>query len=362
MYAQIEGRRQAVKRLIVIALGVATWLLLGATAAWADNGPHVSTAQGVGTDQLVQTDRCASCHRAHTSQGQMNLVNPQPQLCLTCHGTDGTGASTDVEDGIGYVGADGTPDATRDGASTVGALRGGGFKFALIGSANPTKETYQYNPTTLRARNQKIPVLAAGQDVTSIHDVYGAEGAKYTAWGNGVNGSGAGSSIALECGSCHDPHGNGNYRILKAIPDASGATTGVAIPDQPQKVYVTSDYWQTGATGVPLVAGGVTAPDGFIQNIASWCTTCHTRYLAPSQSYKTDSGDPIFKYRHRSDNVSKVGGANCITCHVAHGSNADMGGTYSSQVKLPDGTDAPAGDSRLLRVDNRGICLMCHNV
>lgn len=350
------------KRLVFLFVGSAVWLLVSATAAVADNGPHVPSADGVGTGQLVQTDRCASCHRAHTAQGQYNLLNAQPGLCFTCHGSGGAGASTDVQDGVGYVGADGsTPDAGRTG--TAKALRGGGFEFALIDSTHPTKETY-LSGTSLRARNQVIPALTAGATVTSKHDVYGPEGTTYTAWGNGAVSStaSAGTAIALECGSCHDPHGNGNYRILKPIPDASGATTGVTVPDAATKVYVTGNYWATGDSSVPVVGTGVSTPDGFIQNIASWCSTCHTRYLAGSGSYKTDSGDAIFKYRHRSDRIDKVGAANCITCHVAHGSNADMTGTTSSQVTLPDGSTAPAGDSRLLRVDNRGICLMCHNV
>jgi hypothetical protein len=56
---------------------------------------------------------------------------------------------------------------------------------------------------------------------------------------------------------------------------------------------------------------------------------------------------------------------NCIQCHVSHGSNAQMDG-YAADVTTPGGTAAqPAGapaDSRLLRVDNRGTCVMCHNV
>lgn len=355
------------KRLVFLIVGSAVWLVLGMAAAQADNGPHTPTAVGVGTNQLVQTDRCASCHRAHTAQGQYNLVNAQPALCFTCHGSGGTGASTDVVDGVGYVGADGTtPDAGRSGAAK--ALRGGGFEFALIDATHPTKEVY-LSGTSLRGRNQNIPVLAAGSAVTSKHDVYGPEGTLYTAWGNGAVSAtaSAGTGIALECGSCHDPHGNGNYRILKPIPDASGATTGVTIPDAATKVYVTTNYWLTGDSSVPKVNDPVTGvppttPDGFIQNIAAWCSTCHTRYLAGSGSYKTSTGDAIYTYRHRSDRIDKVGAANCITCHVAHGSNADTTGTSSSKVPLPDGTAAPAGDSRLLRVDNRGICLMCHNV
>ena len=99
-------------------------------------------------------------------------------------------------------------------------------------------------------------------------------------------------------------------------------------------------------------------PDGYSNNIADGGTTFHTRYQAASGSYKTNSGDATFMYRHRSDANYKAGAANCITCHVSHGSNASMVG---STVEFPGASTASA-DSRLLRVDGRGTCVMCHNV
>ena len=119
--------------------------------------------------------------------------------------------------------------------------------------------------------------------------------------------------------------------------------------------------------------------DGFIGNVAAWCTTCHTRYLAGSGSYKTPNAangkvDATFTYRHRSDSTDKEGVSrpNCIQCHVSHGSNAAMaskaaGVPFPGQVgSNTDGTltstDKGYGDSKLLRVDNRGTCVMCHNV
>ena len=36
------------------------------------------------------------------------------------------------------------------------------------------------------------------------------------------------------------------------------------------------------------------------------------------------------------------------------------GTTYSANVPFPDGS-VTAGDSRLLKVDNRGTCQMCHD-
>ena len=73
-------------------------------------------------------------------------------------------------------------------------------------------------------------------------------------------------------------------------------------------------------------------------------------------SWNTDSGDAIFMYRH-SNSSNKP----CTTCHVAHGSNAQMDGIYSANERYPGGIVGMVGDSRLLKLDNRGTCQMCHD-
>jgi hypothetical protein len=105
-----------------------------------------------------------------------------------------------------------------------------------------------------------------------------------------------------------------------------------------------------------------TADNSFDAQINAWCSQCHTRYLDGSSgagqdttgSWGVPSGDAIFTYRH-SNSSNKP----CTTCHVAHGSNAQMGGQYSSNFTYPDGT--PSGSSRLLKLDNRGTCQACHD-
>ena len=379
-----EGGR-VMKRLLFLGLGSALVFTMGGIGtAQADNGPHMSSAQAASTAGVIIANagagKCASCHRAHTAQAEKLLLQAQPQLCYTCHAA-GVGAGTDVGAGVN----------TDNG----GALRGGGFNVARISSGAATKDLGLLDPVTGRiaTSGQTIPVLAAGTGTatTSKHQIDGVTGG--TAWGNGPNGSGLGKSVTLQCGSCHDPHGNGNYRILKpmpvdsqwvvtpavianpsAVPPVVGVpavmspATNVKIPDAGAKVYTTTNYWLAGdsnvapdPTAVLTGTAGAVPADGYINNIASWCTTCHTRYLAPTGSYKTPSGDPTFMYRHRSDANYKAGAANCITCHVSHGSNATMAGV-SGTVTLPGGAAAPAGDSRLLRVNNRGTCVMCHNV
>ena len=100
-------------------------LLAASGVALADGGPH-QMAQNNGT--LSLTGDCAACHRAHTAQAANLLKATMPGLCLDCH--DGTGATTDVVDGYQF-----RPDGSGDPTATVlGALRGGGFSYALIDS------------------------------------------------------------------------------------------------------------------------------------------------------------------------------------------------------------------------------------
>jgi predicted CXXCH cytochrome family protein len=189
-----------------------------------------------GTSTLT-ADSCAGCHRAHTAQGALLLKTEQEALCLSCHGTTGTGATANVEDGVQYkVANDGS------GGSVAGALRGGGFVNARIDSTNPTRVTLpRWDSTNVKfvaSFSSKVSVTS-GDGVTSAHLLIGTSGIEptHTAWGNSsVPNSGVGPIIELECGSCHNPHGNGQYRILNPIPkDGDGplveAGTGVNVAE-----------------------------------------------------------------------------------------------------------------------------------
>src|SRR3990170_1224150 len=311
--------------LLGVVAGVALALLAvldsGGGTASADGGPHV-------IESGATPDKCAGCHRIHTGQNEFLLkqASTVADFCYSCHGIAGAGSNLSVQNGTYY----GTHDRTAP-DSTVG-LRAGGFEEARINSTDSGFET--------------IGILGTAQAVTSWHSSDGTIAG--TVWGNGALNSGAGPSYALECTSCHDPHGNGNYRILRSVPQGSsgaGSPTPVpvAIADQADpKVYTTNNYFSTG-------------PVNGIQ-MSSWCAPCHTRYLAGSIA---DSGDAIFKYRHRSNGSL---GTTCIKCHAPHGTNAGASGTYSSTVGYPGGGSGTTStaESRLLKMDNRGICIKCH--
>ena len=334
----------------VFATACAASLLLVAAAA-ADAGPHVKGSGG------LTPSTCAICHRAHTGKAPYLLKENQEELCFSCHGSSGTGSSLDVADGVGYPeGMEGEGSATKgkgpggDEARTgkIGALRGGGFKYAMINAAQPSGNF---------SEDGDIPVLGALAPVTSAHSINESE---QIAWGSGPISATVnyGAKIDLTCGSCHDPHGNGMYRILRPIPTESGATKEVRIeePAGMEHVYTTENYWDVEDEG----------DSQFIAKISEWCATCHTRLLVGENGATKSSNDAVYAYRHISDGASGSS-PSCIQCHVAHGTDATMGGE-AAKVNFPNGEKesqinskvTQAEDSFLLRIDNRGICRMCH--
>jgi predicted CXXCH cytochrome family protein len=381
------------KLLLLIAAG-SLWLFLAAIPALADGGPH-QMSRNSGTSTLT-SDSCAGCHRAHTAQGPMLIKDPTEQLlCESCHGTAGQGATTNVVDGVQYSLANGTKNI-------LGALRGGGFVNARLATGTPArifKTGSALNPMA------KVSVGASGQ-TTSAH--IKLAGATFTTapgkvWGNDGLNTGAGPKVTLTCASCHNPHGNNSYRILNPVPAPASVTTGtftpVAAPGAPVTdaaapapgdtrnytviqiqgtqgtpssflLYTSQlgsylptdgDYWHV---RVPWssTGGSADAPNGlpssFNNQIDAWCSACHTRYHAENGSWLDSSGDSVFAYRHLTG-----GRTTCTTCHVAHGSNASMAGdgitASSSSYPYPD--LSTSSSSRMLKVDNRGTCQLCHD-
>lgn len=308
----------------LIALALA---LSMAGLALADGGPHGG--------YTATTDGCAGCHRTHTADGpNLLIVDSTYNLCMSCHGAAGAGANTNVDDGLYTENRDDAAGDvnlgfanTPDGAD----LLGGGFV------------NYQ------------------GAAVTSSHDPSGAEVAT---WGNGVaRGVTADLAEGLSCASCHDPHGSNNYRIINE--NVNGVAVAMAQVDEGAAIKdYDSEQWGAGAS--------------------SLCMACHDAYHrdAIGQGSILDGGT----YTHRVDMAYNYGGNDnpetigfggytlplaqsgagnlvvCMTCHLPHGSSAQMTGIADGG---PAGTgtlpgDTTAADSALLRLDNRGVCQVCH--
>jgi predicted CXXCH cytochrome family protein len=314
-----------VRRVALLFAGGAVWLFLAAIPVLADGGPHVASINSGTTAAGLTADSCAGCHRAHTAQAEMLLTEEEPAMCLVCHGATSSGATTDVASGVQYQpAANGTRTATL-----LGALRNGGFVSARIGADAAYRVSY-LSGTDVRQK-AKVPV-GASETVTSAHMPITGPGSGI-AWGNSDGSFKAtadlGATVTINCTTCHNPHGNGKYRILNPVPApgavAGGGTfvkvaaPGVSVTDVPAATrpnnetlnytviqlfpgttsvlasQVTSygiaagDYlhrrvpWDKTATGT----NGNDAPNGdatnFNAQMNAWCATCHTRISTSAQ-------------------------------------------------------------------------------
>jgi hypothetical protein len=270
-----------------------------------------------------------------------------------------------------------TANATTAWGATAPSYSAGGAILTLAGvvgtvSSAVTDAPVGANPPTATFTLAAAPNVAIGQivSITGLTD------------NTALNISGKVTAVgALSITVAANP--------AKAQPSGTSAGGGfvtlsnTAVADSGTKSYTTVNYWAqddlNNATEVArdsngAIASGSPVVTSLENNISRWCTTCHTRLLAGSGSYKTaltagGATDTMYAFRHRSDantngaaaNKAMGDSPNCLTCHVSHGSNASMAGQYSGAVGNPDGTTPSTPDSFLLRVDNRGTCQMCHN-
>lgn len=325
----------------------------------ADGGVHNFSTTSV-------TSNCAGCHRAHTGIAPNLLKSTTAwDLCTSCHGV---GAGVDVVDGL-------------TGASS---LRGGGFLTATMAIATGTAVT---------------------ATSTSAHYVLGmptyTSGITDTVWGIGPlnpNPNPGLANYALQCSTCHDPHGKAGaghtatYRILRCdfTKDAAlvgaGVVEGNCVPDTTgsHNYAVNSAYSSTLGAAVYYGQRYSSTDNGTdntnMDDMSKWCSSCHTRIHTSdnlnggaSGPGRTSSGDVIYNYRHITTGTSveynfgtgsgASGTPGCMTCHVSHGSDVVMTSNSAKTVPMP-GTAEGGGqylDTSLLRLNQRGVCEACHN-
>jgi predicted CXXCH cytochrome family protein len=294
-----------VRRWTLLIAGAALWLFLAAIPALADGGPHIASVNS-GSSTLT-ADSCAGCHRAHTAQGPMllNAVDEEA-LCLSCHGSTGIGATTDVARGLQYATLSNAAGAAKAG-TILGALRNGGFEEASINAHNPMRLTYIRNNIGEISTRPKVGVLANPEPVKSAHmDIHNNSTDSLApwgiAWGNGAGGTSP--SVKLSCASCHNPHGNGQYRILNPVPNGSNVTPGSAVSIAStainnERIVTTTNhdfivgsrvtisgntntaatYWDEAADPPALVTGGIINGTFTVASVSAATGTANVRWL-----------------------------------------------------------------------------------
>lgn len=247
---------------------------------------------------------CSDCHTQHNSaEGAPmrldNVVSPAPmllrrgtaqELCLSCH----SGASSNAPDVIAPV--------TYVSESAAGAFPNSG--------ANASGMAHNLLSST--------PEIPPGGTVPMI----------------------------LQCTTCHDPHGNGNYRNLRPDPTRTGVPGVTVVAHQgvtangsnPAQVYVRDNI---------VYKSGVSA----------WCGTCHGTTLhhaddaviwgAAAADYSQWASTPLPRVPVHSPSDNTIPSADdrviCLSCHKAHGSD------HASALIYADGATL------------NSTCSECHN-
>lgn len=321
------------RKIVIITAAVLVLALVTGSAAMANGGPHGG--------YTATTDGCAGCHRAHTATAAgLLMVSGTYELCWSCHSNTGLGANTNVEDGYYLSSRDDAGGDYDHGVNTGdnSPLLGGGF-----------------------ANYRGVPV-------TSLHEVDPTV-ASDQAWGNGVARGSAATLVdgIIDCASCHDPHGSPNYRIMHVSVNSS--VVAIAQVDEGTEKDYGTEQWGAGTSTI--------------------CVACHGAYHVTRSGSGSDNSDvgenldyggDVSTFAHRVD-MSYAWGGNtnpedgwtdpygdgpyylplgesgdgdnvvCMTCHFPHGTPASM-------TLLAEGPYT--NDSALLRLDNRGVCEVCH--
>jgi hypothetical protein len=410
-------------RTFALAFAIAALVALAipgvAMANFAIHGNYVS-----------DTDACAGCHRAHTSISSVTwndgvddrsalLVSSATtmyEFCYACHDATGQGADTNVQEGIYEGSLYGTNGATLNGGGTEYMPS---FDATLgINVNTPVTSEHEFRGSSWGAfgggysGGTPYPdgqILGANtgesvdikMDCATCHDPHGSP--NYRILKTQVNGNQVGQYV----GSGTDPDPDGYVSSVETGWPAGGFRLHRAYDDY-KPDYTTPRY----AKGYDMTTGAENSSKG----MSGWCAGCHQVYLRDAQTFTKSSGATYtasasvynagdgggLRLRHRHPiNVplSNYGGPDkasmnatsavplahslnesstptrlatdgdwieCLTCHRAHGTIANMKG-YAADGSLPIDTDGvgrnnfPGDPSALLRLDNRGVCETCHN-
>ena len=370
-----EKEMKLIKLLLVImAVAVMTLALGGSALAFHEAGVAY----------------CAGCHTMHNSQDGNFIVPPNPDtgevpggyllrevdggsVCLRCHAEYGQRTET----GSGYGG-------------------GGDFywltkTFTWLAHGNPHESTGDSHGHNVIARDFGLLNTDAELGTKAPGGTYNHE---------------------LSCGSCHDPHGNGNYLLLRGDGDTYH---GADFPDAPIAVspgrvtnYLADRSHPVSDTEHPAYGSGMSA----------WCAGCHTDFIGGTthrmhpadvtmnstyvenynyyeSSTNPQGGNPDFAYTElvpfqtgdeTTDNLditsTKGPGAGgqvfCLSCHRAHASAfPDAGRWFFESEVLSDESHPMTGDGGVTGDDvknsyygksiterfgehQRSLCNKCH--
>ncbi len=230
-----------------------------------------------------------------------------------------------------------------------------------------------------------IPGYAAGHNI--ISSVYGIS--RDSRFLNSPGG--AFPSDQLACTSCHDPHGNSNFRMLYGSGPVQG-NIGAFLNAAPT------------AAGLNVTTGGAesnSSHTAYISGMSNWCANCHGNYHDENESstFEHPAGENL--EGEINDQYNRYNGTDfptsgtqadaylaavpfedpqaginstlgpgtqsrvmCLTCHRAHASSAPSSGRWDFNVSLLNQDGIQSGSYPIPNPysspNQTGLCFKCH--
>ncbi len=283
----------------------------------------LATAPGeaVAGEYHVEQQVCSDCHTVHFSQhgrapagaepggpfAKLLLASSSTKLCLNCH----DGSDIDAPDIL-------TPIST---AYSPDEFSAGGF--------------FEYSGGIQSAKGHDLGVLPAQVPLSGM------------------------ASAILSCTSCHDPHGNENYRNLKSRPGIGG---GTPLTHNNPPLPTDNVFEQVHPDGTNPGQAYKLSNIGYRCEISEWCAECHDRAVPNLLGTA-----PAHFQRHPSD-VSIASGASLHVDeqHWLIGTGAGFGlatgdGTPGiPRVRFQTPSAASYEATRLISPSNEVFCSTCH--
>ena len=310
---------------------------------------------------------CNGCHTMHNSEDGQLVDSDSPDgnpwllkdatpsdVCLSCHAT-----------GLGAVFGD-------DPLAPPPEKGGGNFAFLLEDNLNDGHSGALH----------PIGGDAAGHNLDAPSKGVGPDGTLLSSPGGSFPAS------QLGCSSCHDPHGNDDFRLIHGI---GGVQDGLftftnAAPD---------------AAGISIFFGSESNSNhtAYASGMSEWCGNCHgdyhdnsTQLIHPSGSAMGGTiatayglyngtedltgGSPMTAYLAatpfedaavtNSSTAGPTAGSKvmCLTCHRAHASSAPNSGRWDFSVTLLEEDGVESGSYAIpdpySSVNQRSLCNKCH--
>lgn len=257
---------------------------------------------------------CNGCHLSHdgslagpSADAGLLIAESPTDVCLLCH-AEHLGA---------VLGADPLAPPPERGA--------GNFVFLLEDNLNDAPDG-SWSPIPGDAAGHNLVAPGHGLSADPRHPV--APGGSYPA-------------SRMGCTSCHDPHGNDNFRMLHS---SGPVPAGEAFFSRPAP--------DAAGVGLDSAAEGPSHHTAYRSGMSGWCGNCHGRY------HEGGSGSGF------AHGVDRMLGAELRERYARYDGDADPTGGDPSRAYLPevpfeDPTSAPASSAGP-GVGSRIMCLTCH--